>query len=43
MIHFDEQNGPFCDAEWPILKNGMIFLVVLFGFFTSKERIGFLK
>jgi len=43
MNHFGEQNGPFCDAERLILKNGTTFLPVLFGFFTEKEWIGALK
>jgi len=25
MIHFDKQNGPFRDAEWPFLENKTIF------------------
>ena len=35
MNHFVRQNGPFCDAEWPILKNKTIFLSFLLGFFVK--------
>jgi len=34
MIHFGEQNGPFCDAKRAILKNASVFARVLFGLFT---------
>jgi len=37
MALSDEQNGPFCDVKWTILKNSQIFLAILFVFFTEKE------
>jgi hypothetical protein len=43
MIHFGEQNGPFCDVKRLVLKNVGCFVAILYGFFTQKERIGLLK
>lgn len=39
MILFGEQNGPFCEVKWLILKIGKIFPVVLFVFFTPTKAI----
>ena len=43
MIHFGEQNGPFCDVKRLILKTGMIFSLKMFGLFTVLEAILVLK
>jgi hypothetical protein len=39
MSRFGEQNGPFRDTKWIILKNCGFTSSVLFDSFTEKERI----
>jgi hypothetical protein len=43
MSHSESQNGPFCDAKWPILKNRLIFFAFLYGFFTVSEAFSLKK
>ena len=43
MTHFDEQNEPLCDAKWPILKTGKIFLRILYDSFTNTTAFVFVE
>jgi len=43
MIHFDEQNGPFCDAKRPILKIRSVLTVKKDGLFAFSEAFRLLK
>ena len=43
MTHFDEQNGPFCDAKRPILKIRSVLTVKKDGLFAFSEAFGLLK
>ena len=43
MTHFDEQNGPFCDAKRPILKIRSVLAVKKDGLFAFSEAFGLLK
>jgi len=41
MNHFGEQNGPFCDAERLILKNGTTFFLFCLNFLPKKNESAF--
>ena len=43
MNRFGEQNGPFCDVKWLVLKKAMAFLPILFSLFTESEAFALLK
>jgi len=43
MIHFDEQNGPFRDVKWAILKNGKNFLAILSDSFIKTSASFFVE